>query len=158
MQFTILSLVLPALALAAPKYQHKVGSAILQFEIDEDTFTSDTEIAVPGTLNVNLQLIGATIAEVSGIANESSVACQALDANDNPIGTPFTLETFVTFDNENLVEVDTIECYDWAYALELSGLGWDGVGQFVFIVFNERRSGFHISDANARLVHKFERG
>ncbi|KAI9688646.1 MAG: hypothetical protein M1822_001003 [Bathelium mastoideum] len=111
MRFAILPLVLPVLALAAPKYQQEVGSAILQFEIDQDTFTSDTEIVVPGTLIVDQQLIKATIASVSGIADENAVSCQALDANDYPIGVPFTLEAFTTFDNGNLVEVGTIECY-----------------------------------------------
>lgn len=111
MQFAIFSLILPALVLAAPKYHHKVGSAILQFEIDQDTFTSDTKIAIPSTLEINQRLIGATIASVSGVANEDAVSCQALDANDNTIGDPFNLATFVDFDNGNLIEVDSIECY-----------------------------------------------
>ncbi|KAF2236832.1 hypothetical protein EV356DRAFT_497762 [Viridothelium virens] len=111
MRFAILTLMLPVLTIASPQYHHEVGSAILQFEIDQDTFTSDTTIAVPGSLKLNEQLIGATVAEVSGIANENAVKCQALSADDRPIGMPFTLETSVTLDDGQKVEVDTIECY-----------------------------------------------
>lgn len=106
---TVLSFLL-ATALAAPS--KRSVSAILQFEIALDTFTSDAEVNVPGTVTVNEQLIAATIAEVDGTNNIESIFCQAKDANGEKIGDVITIANTTTFNNGNLVEISTIACKD----------------------------------------------
>lgn len=86
------------------------GSAILQFEIDQDTFTSDTPIGVPGTITLNQNLIGATIAEVSSSSLDGT-SCQAFNGATK-VGAPFTLTTFVDFAGGNFAFVETIQCKD----------------------------------------------
>ncbi|KAJ9144209.1 hypothetical protein NKR23_g6116 [Pleurostoma richardsiae] len=94
-----------AAASAAPN----AGQAILQFEIDPDTFTSDTPIAVPGTITVDQSLIAATIATVSGVADPDDVQCQAFNGNTK-VAEPFTLEHFTTFNGGAKVLITTITC------------------------------------------------
>jgi hypothetical protein len=116
MYFTsILSLLaISAAVFAAPaeNLSKRSVSAILQFEIDPDTFTSDTEVSVPGSVTVNEEMIQATIAEVDGSNDPNSVFCQAHDANGNNIGDTFTLLNTTVFDGGNLVEISTITCKD----------------------------------------------
>ena len=88
---------------------------------------------MPGTISVSQRFIGATVASVSNVVKEIAVFCQALDANDNSIGTSFTLEAFVTLDDRNLVEVDTIECRVYFFVSRLCGMGLGGAGQFVYL-------------------------
>lgn len=86
------------------------GSAILQFEIDQDTFTSDTPIDVPGTITIDQNLIGATIAEVSSSSLDGT-SCQAFNGATK-VGAPFTLTTFVDFNAGQFAFVETITCED----------------------------------------------
>lgn len=110
MQLALVLSLLAASAFGSPILESRAsGQAILQFEIDQDTFTSDTPIAVPGTLTLNQQLIGATIAEVTGISNTNAVSCQAFDGNKK-VAEPFTLNHFTIFNNNNLVEITEIQC------------------------------------------------
>jgi hypothetical protein len=87
------------------------GTAILQFEIDQDTFTSNTEISVPGSLTINKQLIAATVAETDGIADPSTVSCQAFDGTTK-VGVPFNTSQFTTFANRQLTFIESITCSD----------------------------------------------
>lgn len=100
------------LALPQSKLHRRAGFVILDLEIGQDTFTSDTEVAVPGSITLDQELISAFIAEVDGISDASSVSCQAYDADGNKIGAPFTASVTTTFDNGNLVEISTVTCTD----------------------------------------------
>ena len=48
------------------------GVATIQFEIAPDTFTSDTDITVGTRSEFDIQLIGATIASVTGVDDPDS--------------------------------------------------------------------------------------
>lgn len=109
---SILAVAASVLAAPAEKITKRYVTAILQFEIDPDTFTSDTEVSVPGTVTVNEEMIQATIAEVDGSNDPDSVFCQAYNAYGNKIGDTFTLLNTTVFDNGNLVEISTVTCQD----------------------------------------------
>ena len=89
------------------------GIATLQFEIDFDTYTSDTEISVPGELTFEdggRQLMGATIADVSGAADERAVTCQAFNGQE-PVGEPLTLfGEFTMFNFGEFVTITGVTC------------------------------------------------
>jgi len=107
---TSLAALLAPLALAAPA---TAGTAFLQLQIGFDTYTSDTEIAVPGELVFEdgaRSLIGATIGDVSGVADERALTCQAF-AGEEPVGEPLTLfGEFTVFDFGELVDVTRFTC------------------------------------------------
>lgn len=87
------------------------GTAILQFEIDQDTFTSNTPIEVPGSLTINKQLIAASVATTDGIDDPTAVSCQAFNGNVK-VGEPFTTLHTTTFANRQLTLITSITCSD----------------------------------------------
>jgi hypothetical protein len=105
---TVLALLLTAVS-ASPIIEARAGQAILQFEIAPDTFTSNTPIAIPGTLNKDQKLVGATIATTSGVSNPAKISCQAFNG-DQKVGSPFTTNTFVRFNGGKAVQTTKITC------------------------------------------------
>ncbi|KAL8380831.1 hypothetical protein RB595_005226 [Gaeumannomyces hyphopodioides] len=106
------------LAAAAPtpvESRQAKGTAILQFEIDNDTFTSNTKINVPGTLQFNnaqrpLRVIAATVATTQNIANPAAVRCQAFDKQGKAVGPKFGNDKLVKLAGGKKVEVGKITC------------------------------------------------
>ena len=85
------------------------AQAILQFQIDPDTFTSNTPINIPGSINLNKSLISATIATTEGVKNPNAVACQAFSSGKK-VGEPFTLNHMTFFNNGAKVLISSITC------------------------------------------------
>jgi hypothetical protein len=81
------------------------GTARVELEIDNDTFIQ-SNVAVPGTLNRNTNLVSARIAKVSGVNNQNGVTCQAFNGN-RAVGGAFTLNKRVKFNN---VRISKITC------------------------------------------------
>lgn len=116
---------LATLAVAAPLLANPAGvepqwvwgSAILQFEIDDDTFTSNTRIKVPGSLqfhdyNRPLLAISATIATTENITNPAAVRCQAFDKHGRAaVGPAFGNEELVRLAEGQRIEIGMITCY-----------------------------------------------
>lgn len=120
---TILLSSLVSLAAAAPitpafssqSQDNSTASAILQFEIDNDTFTSNTRIDVPGKLSFadrprQLTVIAAGIATTRGIADPYSVRCQAFDAEGEKIGPQFGNDNPTSLAGGKKVAVNEIYC------------------------------------------------
>lgn len=117
MQFTIattLLTILATLSLAAPtssapvdkvQIESRQSLGRIQLEIDPDTFIQ-RDVNVPGTLNLNRDLITATI--VSGPS--SNFRCQAFNGNA-PVGGPIVLnQDTILNSNRSKVFVSHVRC------------------------------------------------
>ncbi|KAI9702941.1 MAG: hypothetical protein M1836_008155 [Candelina mexicana] len=73
----------------------------IELEIESDTFIQDTvpfNVLFKTANNRRLASgLDATIQGTKGIPDDSKVACQAFDANNKPLGGPFTKENEATF-------------------------------------------------------------
>ncbi|OCK77162.1 hypothetical protein K432DRAFT_395840 [Lepidopterella palustris CBS 459.81] len=87
------------------------GTAILQFEIAPDTFTSDTEITIGSVLDLDaapLSLLSIAIASTTGVSNPAAIVCEARDQS-TVVGT-FTVAQDVNF--PSLQTITSITCDD----------------------------------------------
>jgi len=85
------------------------GTATLQLEIAPDTFTSDTVVTLGAVFEIDIMVISATIASVSGVANQDAVTCVGIDQSTQ-IGQPFSLLNTTVFNNGNLQEITQFDC------------------------------------------------
>ena len=85
------------------------GTATLQLEIAPDTFTSDTVVTLGTVFEIDIMVISATIASVSGVANQDAVTCVGIDQSTQ-IGQPFSLLNTTVFNNGNLQEITQFDC------------------------------------------------
>ena len=106
-----------ALASAAPaprtsrRQSTLQGTATLQFEISQDTFTSNTEITIGTVLDFDdnpLEVLSISIASTTDVANPAAIACQAFDQS-TVVGN-FTVNQEVDF--SSLQTVTSISCWD----------------------------------------------
>lgn len=93
----------PPAAPAAP------GTATVQLEIAPDTFTSNTVVTIGAVFEIDIMVISATIASVSGVANQNDVTCVGVDQSTQ-IGQPFSLLNTTIFKNGNLQEITQLDC------------------------------------------------
>ncbi|KLU89458.1 hypothetical protein MAPG_08429 [Magnaporthiopsis poae ATCC 64411] len=106
----------PADPSCVPVPQRPRGIAILQFEIDNDTFTSDTKIEVPGSLRFRdyerpLLAIAATVATTENIPDPAAIRCQAYGKYGwMPIGPAWGSEELVRLAEGRRVEIGRIIC------------------------------------------------
>ena len=80
------------------------GSALLAFEIDNDTFIGSQKIAVPGTLQVRRELFSVGIQTVQGVKDAN---CKAIGKNNKVLGQFNNLKD-VRFQKKTFVQ--TIQC------------------------------------------------
>ncbi|KAF2453872.1 hypothetical protein BDY21DRAFT_374409 [Lineolata rhizophorae] len=108
--------VLAGLAAALPTTTSNSDSnapaAILQFEIDADTFTSNTVAVLGQETEIDTAIIKATIASFQNVDadDQADVKCQAY-SNGYRVGQPFDAAVFTEFSkNDEPVLIDSILC------------------------------------------------
>jgi len=112
-----------ALASAAPasrtsRRQNTLqGTAILQFQIAPDTFTSDTNITIGTVIDFDanpLEVLSISIATTADVANPAAIICEALDQS-SVVGR-FTVNQDAVF--SSLQTVTSISCEDTSAAVK----------------------------------------
>jgi len=91
------------------------GTATLQFEIQPDTFTSDTYITIGTVIDFDstpLEVLSISIATTTDVANPAAITCEALDQS-TVVGT-FTVNQDAVF--SSLQTVTSISCEDTSTA------------------------------------------
>ncbi|OCL04938.1 hypothetical protein AOQ84DRAFT_356192 [Glonium stellatum] len=91
------------------------GTAILQFEIVPDTFTSDTEITIGTVIDFDatpLEVLSIAIATTTDVANPAAIVCEALD--QSTVVGKFTVNQDAVF--SSLQTVTSISCEDTSTA------------------------------------------
>ena len=106
-----------ALASAAPasrtsrRQNSQQGTATLQFEIEPDTFTSDTDITIGTVIDFDatpLKVLSISIATTTDVANPAAIACEALD--QSTVVGMFTVNQDAVF--SSLQTITSISCED----------------------------------------------
>jgi hypothetical protein len=103
------TLTLAALTTAAPQGFYGLPTATLQLEVAPDTFISDIVVTLGTVFEIDIMVISATIASVSGVANQDAVTCVGIDQSTQ-IGQPFSLLNTTVFNNGNLQEITQFDC------------------------------------------------
>ena len=91
---------------ASPAVPAAPGTVNIQLEIAPDTFTADTFVQIGAVFEIDIMVISATIASVSGVANPDAVTCVGVDQSTQ-IGQPFSLLNTTIFNNGNPQEITT---------------------------------------------------